>query len=204
MFLLVLLVAGHPNLDAGRRLLLALRCFGPNRAVNRCHGPGGILSVGPRSKHKTDIAMKWALKIAAKMLMIRLPIPYAYWKSIGVFRHGRMDSVDYPLKVFKLHAERAYPHGFPPRLAILELGPGDSVASAIIGYAHGVARTYLIDVGAFARKDVAFYQRLAADLKKRGMNAPDLSRVTSFGEVLHICRAEYLIDDILGLDVALR
>jgi hypothetical protein len=39
----------------------------------------------------------------------------------------------------------------------VELGPGDSIASAIIGAAFSVRRTYLIDVGNFASNDVSFY-----------------------------------------------
>jgi SAM-dependent methyltransferase len=143
--------------------------------------------------------MKWALKIAAKLLLARLPIPYAFWKSLGVFRHGRMDSADYPVKIFRLHVERAYPQGLPPRSVILELGPGDSIASAIIGYAYGASRTYLVDVGDFASKNIEFYRSLAADMKKKGMDIPDLSGVASFGDILRACRAEYLTNGVSGL-----
>lgn len=143
--------------------------------------------------------MKWVLKIAAKVLLARLPVPYAYWKSVGVFRHGRMDSADYPLKIFRLHVQRAYPLGLPRQSVILELGPGDSIASAIIAFAHGAARTYLIDVGAFASEDVDLYQSIAADLKRRGMSTPDLSGATSLNGVLDACRAEYLTHGISSL-----
>ena len=145
------------------------------------------------------MAMKWALKIAAKLVMARLPVSYTFWKSIGVFRHGRMDFADYPIKIFKLHVERAYPQGLPPQSVILELGPGDSIASAMIGCAYGVKRVYLVDVGSFASTDVAFYRSLAADMAKRGMNAPDLSGAVSFEDVLHICKAEYLTHGISSL-----
>jgi SAM-dependent methyltransferase len=143
--------------------------------------------------------MKWALKIGAKLLLARLPIPYGFWKSIGVFRHGRMDSAEYPIKIFHLHVERAYPQGLPPRSVILELGPGDSIASMIIGYAYGVSHTYMVDVGDFASKNVEFYRFLAADMKKKGMDVPDLSDVASFRDVLRVCRAEYLTNGVSSL-----
>jgi SAM-dependent methyltransferase len=143
--------------------------------------------------------MKWALKIIAKLLLARLPIPYTYWKSIGVFRHGRMDSVDYPLKIFRLHMDRAYPHGLPPGAAILELGPGDSIASAIVGAAYGANQVCLVDVGNFANKDISFYKSLAAGLTKRGLNAPDLSNAASFGDVLQACNAQYVTNGIASL-----
>lgn len=143
--------------------------------------------------------MNWAFKIAAKLVLSRLPIPYALWKSIGIFRHGRMDSIDYPLKIFRLHADRAYPDGLPAGSTLLELGPGDSVASAIIAAAHGVKRIYLVDVGNFASRNVAFYKSLAAGLASRGIHAPDLSGVASFDDILQACHARYLTDGIASL-----
>jgi SAM-dependent methyltransferase len=143
--------------------------------------------------------VKWAFKIAAKLLLARLPVPYAFWKSFGLFRHGRMDSADYPLKIFRLHVERAHPQGLPPGSVILELGPGDSIASAIIGYAYGARRTHLVDVGDFASKNVEFYRSLAADMKKKGLDVPDLSSAATFDDVLRACRAEYLTQGISSL-----
>lgn len=143
--------------------------------------------------------MKWALKIAAKLFLARLPIPYACWKSIGIFRHGRMDSADYPLKIFKLHADRAYPRGLPQAAHILELGPGDSIASAIIGAANGAEHIYLVDVGAFANKDASFYRALGVALTKKGISVPDLTGAASFADVLHACHAEYFTDGLGSL-----
>ena len=143
--------------------------------------------------------MYWALKISAKLVFSRLPVSYSFWKSIGLFRHGRMDSADYPSKIFKLHAERAYPKGLPSESVILELGPGDSIASAIIGCAYGVKHSYLVDVGSFACKDVSFYKSIATDILKKGMNAPDLTGAVSFEDILRICNAEYLTNGVTSL-----
>jgi SAM-dependent methyltransferase len=143
--------------------------------------------------------MKWALKIVAKLILARLPVPYALWKSVGAFRHGRMDSVEYPIKIFNLHLQRAYPQGLPSGAVVLELGPGDSIASAVIGCAYGVRRTYLVDSGNFASKKVAFYKKLASNMRKRGLNIPDLENATSFEDVMLICHAEYLTNGISSL-----
>jgi SAM-dependent methyltransferase len=143
--------------------------------------------------------MKWALKIAAKLLIARLPIPYGFWKSVGVFRHGHMDALDYPFKILNLHLQRAYPQGLPPGSVILELGPGDSIASAVIACAYGVKHTYLVDVGSFASRNVAFYQSVASNMRRRGMNVPDLAGAASFEDILHTCNAEYLTDGIQSL-----
>ena len=143
--------------------------------------------------------MKWALKMIAKLFIARLPVSYNFWKSVNLFQHGRMDTIDYPIKIFKMHTDRAYPQGFPSQPVILELGPGDSIASAIIGCSFGVKHIYLVDIGRFANKDVSFYQSVAADLKEKGLNAPNLSKAISFEEILGICNAEYLTDGISSL-----
>jgi SAM-dependent methyltransferase len=143
--------------------------------------------------------MIWALKIFAKIVMARLPVSYRLWKAMGIFRHGRMDAAGYSARIFKLHADRAYPNGLPRGAVILELGPGDSIASAIIATAHGVARSYLVDVGSFASKDVDFYQALAASLEQSGLQSPDLSQAASFEDVLQHCNAEYMTTGLSSL-----
>ena len=143
--------------------------------------------------------MKWALKIMAKIALSRLPIPYAWWQSIGLFRHGRMDQAEYALKIFHLHSTRAYPQGLPPGAVVLELGPGDSIASAIIAAAHGISQIWLVDAGAFARRDVNFYKMLSVDLARRGMSVPDLTLATSFDDVLGACNAQYLTGGLRSL-----
>lgn len=143
--------------------------------------------------------MNWALKIAAKIVLSRLPIPYAWWQSIGLFRHGRMDHAEYALKIFRLHSNRAYPQGLPPGATVLELGPGDSIASAIIAAAHGASQTWLVDAGDFARRDAHFYMMLALDLARHGLPVPDLTQAASFEDILEACNARYLTGGLRSL-----
>lgn len=135
--------------------------------------------------------MIWALKIAAKLVLSRLPVRYDYWKRLGLFRHGRMDSTDYAEKIFNLHVGRAYPEGLPAGACILELGPGDSIVSSLVAFAHGAARTVLVDVGPYACRDVSFYRRVSAQMSERNMAIPDLSGARCFEDVLAKSRAEY-------------
>lgn len=141
----------------------------------------------------------WTLKIIVKILMTRLPIPYGLWRSMGLFRHGRMDALGYSTKIFKLHAERAYPNGFLRDAVVLELGPGDSIASAVIAMAHGASQSYIVDMGHFASIDIAFYQSLVSTLKKNGLQPPNLSKATSFEDVLKVCNAEYMTNGLSSL-----
>lgn len=143
--------------------------------------------------------MKWALKIAAKILISRLPIPYDWWRSLGIFRHGQMDNFEYCLKIFELHADRAYPQGIPPALTVLELGPGDSIASAIIANALGVKQTYLVDVGNYANKNIVFYKSLVNYLRESGLNPTDLSEAKTIDDVLRVTNSYYLTNGLESL-----
>jgi hypothetical protein len=143
--------------------------------------------------------MKWALKIGLKSLLARLPIPYSLWRSFGVFRHGKMDSVEYALKIFNLHTQHAYSGELPSDSVIMELGPGDSIISAILGCAYGAKKIYLIDAGDFATKDIFFYKSFSESLSAKGIAAPDLSSITTFEGVLSICNAEYLTNGLASL-----
>ena len=60
--------------------------------------------------------MKWRLKIFCKILLSKFPFHYSIWKSFGLFKHGKMDSLEYPIKIFNLHIKKAYPEiiqGYP-------------------------------------------------------------------------------------------
>ena len=48
----------------------------------------------------------WWVKVAAKIVLGRLPARYSVWQQLGLFRHGQMDRADYALNVFNLHVKR--------------------------------------------------------------------------------------------------
>lgn len=145
--------------------------------------------------------MNWAFKIAMKSLIARLPLPYHAWRRLGVFRHGRMDTFQYPLKVFDLHVARAYPGNVMPKNSvILELGPGDSVVSALLGFSKGASITYMVDVGSFARKDISFYKNFVSNMKDGGALVPNIEwSNTTFSEILERCNGRYLTNGIESL-----
>ncbi|WP_309630369.1 methyltransferase domain-containing protein [Brevundimonas sp.] len=136
--------------------------------------------------------MNWRLKIAAKVVLSRLGIPYEGWRKLGLFRLGRMDRPDYALKIFDLHILRAIPDGRLDGKTVLEIGPGDSLASAVTARAHGAAEALLVDAGAYASRDVDLYRAMAAALEARGLPPPDLSDAATLEDVLAHCSARYL------------
>jgi SAM-dependent methyltransferase len=140
----------------------------------------------------------WWLKIGAKLVLSRLPFGYAVWQKLGMFRHGAMDTSDYALGVFDAHMAQSGLLGQLRGKTILELGPGDSISTAIIAAAYG-ARAILVDAGRFVRTDVAPYRLLARILSENGLPPPDLSSAQSIDEILDQCDAMYLSDGLRGI-----
>lgn len=102
--------------------------------------------------------MNWRLKILSKIILTRLPIPYRVWKRIGMFQHGNMNDASYAEKVFNMHFAhfaKSQPQG---GFKMLELGPGDSILSALYGYLNGAGAVYLMDVGRFASTNLSIYK----------------------------------------------
>lgn len=101
----------------------------------------------------------WWSKIIIKVILSRMPFGYCLWQRLGLFRHGKMDASDYAIGVFNSHIERAGLRGTLLGKTILELGPGDSIATAIIANAYG-ARAILVDTATFVRTDIGVYLEL--------------------------------------------
>ncbi len=81
----------------------------------------------------------------------------------------------------------------------LELGPGDTIARALVAAANGVERIWLVDSGNFARRDMRHYHAVAADLTARGFSVPDLSHCRRLDDILRTCRATYLTGGLASL-----
>jgi SAM-dependent methyltransferase len=139
--------------------------------------------------------LPWWLKMALKGVLTRLPVPYGFWRRLNMFRHGIMDEFGYAERVTRAHLRRAdgeLETGF----TALEIGPGDSLLSAVCARSAGAGRIYLVDVGRFAVRDVEPYRAFARSLTERQLPAPDLDDVTSLDEVLDRCGAVYLTDGV--------
>ena len=57
----------------------------------------------------------------------------------------------------------------------------------------------MVDVGNFAKPELAFYRRLAEQLKAENLSPPDLSQCESVDEVILACRARYLTNGTQSL-----
>lgn len=128
----------------------------------------------------------WWFKIGSKIALSRLPVPYAWWNAVGLFRHGPMLDCAYARQVFDTHFNIAR-SSLPRSFVALELGPGDSLATAVFARAAGAAHTVLVDQGPFALWDPAKYRRFA----NVGTGAPAV-RYESLREFLAAQNATYL------------
>jgi SAM-dependent methyltransferase len=150
----------------------------------------------------------WWARIGAKVVLSRLPVPYGAWKRLGLFEHGAMDRPDAAIETFLSHATAAgvlsggrlrplsgaadEADGF----AFVELGPGDSMASALIGHVLGASRSWLVDAGRYATTSVEAYRRIAAALRSRGWPIGSGLAAGSTESMLEHCNARYLVDGI--------
>src|SRR5205823_1770011 len=133
----------------------------------------------------------WWAKIAAKMILARLPVDYKAWKRLHLFEQGAMEKPAYAYGVFKKHFDQVRSRRPLDRFVGLELGPGDSLLSAMAAYAFGASAYYLVDVGPFAQADVKQYQAMAVFLADQGLPTPDVDHLKSVETILAACRATY-------------
>jgi hypothetical protein len=142
-------------------------------------------------------SVPWQLKIAAKIVLARLPLSYHSWEKIGLFKQGAMERPEYALRIFRRHFDAAGLAGKADEFVGLELGPGDSLCSALIAKTFGGSRTFLVDVESCASTDLRVYRRMEAHLRQLGMYPPNLDHCRTMDEVAEACGAEYMTE---GLD----
>lgn len=143
----------------------------------------------------------WYIKIAAKLVLSRLPVGYSLWSKLNLFAHGAMHKPDYAYGVFRQHYERSHFSRKEGDFVALEVGPGDSLLSAIVAVAHGASRCYLIDAGAYATEDLAIYRDMVGFLRLRKLPVPDIDKVSSLAGVLESCNAVYGTQGLRSLRV---
>lgn len=140
----------------------------------------------------------WWTKIGAKLVLSRVPVPYDFWRRIGIFRQGAMDDPSYAFNVFRHHFDRIDFARKREGFVALELGPGDSVVSALIAVSHGARRTYLVDSGSYATTNMSVYHAASDYLRAQGLSS-SLTNNDGFDDMLSKCGAVYLTTGLAGL-----
>lgn len=139
----------------------------------------------------------WILKIFIKIILKRIPFSYSIWKKLGIFKHGKMDNYDYAKNLFFGHLEDMRTIYAQENPIIMEIGPGDSIASAICAKIYNPQKVYLIDVASYANKDIDFYKKFIKKINNEDIDlgiSPD--DFNSFSQLLDLCKASYLTNGL--------
>jgi SAM-dependent methyltransferase len=153
-------------------------------------------------------ALPWWVRVGAKIVLARLPVPYMIWKRLGLFEHGDMNQPQRAYDTLIEHARSAGVVGNSEFSAdfvatgnafnVLEIGPGDSLFTTVIAKALGATRTWLIDAGAFASTDMPAYLGLINYLRQKGFQV-GIGNPNTLAEVLRDSNGEYLVDGVNSL-----
>lgn len=161
---------------------------------------------------KLKKAIPWWLRIAIKIVIARLPVSYAFWKRLRVFEHGDMNLPQRAFDNFLEHARTAnlidmnenipfinVKNSRTDQFTVLELGPGDSLFSAVIARCLGATKTILVDAGEFAFPCEADYDRLFEILSRKGVSSP-IDRIENSNiNVIKQYNGEYLTQGVTSL-----
>ena len=155
--------------------------------------------------------LPWWAKLFAKLALARLPLPYRWWKRLGLFEHGHMEEPSYALQVVRDHVCAAFgddripgigngdPAAAGRPVTVLELGPGDSIFGGMAARALGAERVILVDNGPYARIDGDSWRSMAAHLAAEGLPAPAIDPDGRPTDLLEACRIQYLTDGLRSL-----
>lgn len=136
-------------------------------------------------------AVPWPVKIAAKIMISRIPGAQDIGRRLGIFELGEMEDPGYAYQVFRRHFDRTDLSRRPNGFVVLEIGPGDTLLTAVIAPAFGARSTILVDARPFARKQLAPYRAMAAFLREEGREPPAVENADSLPALLSVCGARY-------------
>lgn len=148
-------------------------------------------------KHLESIS--WRTKMLGKMVLSRIPLSYRYWRRLGIFKHGAMLDPAYAYSKFRMHYDRVEFSRKGSDFVVLELGPGDSLHSALIARSVGASKTYLVDVGRYASCPADCCRTMAAFLRQHDVNVSGEDDERDVQEMLLDAGAIYLTHGIESL-----
>jgi SAM-dependent methyltransferase len=140
----------------------------------------------------------WFIKIPAKIVLSRLPVGYQQWRRLNLFVAGTMNRPKYAFDVFKRHSEAA---GFSTLRGrtVLELGPGDSLLTALYAASFGASRTWLIDAAPLASQESNLFAQAEQLLTQLELPVPGVCGKRSLSAILESLNANYLTQGLASL-----
>ena len=139
----------------------------------------------------------WFLKIFLKIILSRLPIEQKIFRKIGIFRYGGMNQLDYSKRIFFGHLRDLKSFKDINEPVILEIGPGDGVATAIYSRVYNSPKVYLIDIKEVADTNISKYKDIIFSLKdEKNFQNINFSSLKSISDLLNEFNTSYLTDGL--------
>jgi hypothetical protein len=144
------------------------------------------------TRDRIRASVPWWAKGALKLSLSRVPIHYYVRRALHLASHGAMRRPGYAYDVFMRHfTASAFHRKEAGGFTALELGPGDSLFSAMIAKAHGAATIWLVDIGRFACDDMQLYRNMARFLTDRGLRVPAGLDTSTIDKLCASCDTSY-------------
>jgi len=140
----------------------------------------------------------WFIKIPLKIVLSRLPFRLRSWQRVNLFRAGAMDSPAYAWDIFKKHYQ-AVSLADLRDANVLELGPGNSLLTALFAKCHGAAKTWLIDGEHLTSEDASLFARAEQMLTELRVPVPGVGTASSMDGVLNQLNSRYLTSGLASL-----
>ena len=145
--------------------------------------------------------MPWWGKILLKIILSRLNISYNVWQKLRIFRHGAMDDPEYAFNTFNRHYNSGEFVNKGKNFTMMEIGPGDSLASGIIAFYYGAKKSFLVDVGDDAIQQTTNYKNLLEYLKNKKDINVNYKDGLSVDDIYKIWNISYLSDGLDSLKI---
>lgn len=142
----------------------------------------------------------WWSKIFIKILLSRIPVSYKRWQKLNIFRHGAMDDPVYAYNIFLKHYKTGNIMNKGNGYVMLELGPGDSLASGIIANYLGAHKSYLVDKSNDAlvsscnyKNMIDYFKSVINYSRKERCNTDDIDEIKNYYNI------EYMTEGLNSL-----
>ena len=152
----------------------------------------------------------WWVRLSSKLFLSRLPVSYSFWKRLNFFEHGKMNHPQFSMNIFLelgktvglfdlIHERQIINPNV--QFSLLELGPGDSLFTAVIARCFNFKKSWLVDAGDYAKKDISIYRSLFNFLRQNGYRLFFDENINSIDEILEGCSSVYLTDGVKSLQM---
>jgi SAM-dependent methyltransferase len=118
-----------------------------------------------------------------------------------MFKHGYMQDYSYALNVFTGHLFKAGLQNKDKNAdkTAMEIGPGESLFTALLAKSFGFEHSLLLDVGNFALPSMEIYKDFARWLSNEGLPCPSLDSCDSVDSLLSTLDSQFLTGGLSSL-----